>query len=143
MQRNKSSALVSLLAERHQRVIAGMSPFWVKCGFSVFRVQAIGLLLLTVLASGCVAVPQAEYSASPSAGIEGTITDCEDGFLFLRLANGQTVELLMPDPDWLVVPQSVLKSKGRKCRVQVKRYSDVDAVGQPQLYTEITSFEWL
>jgi len=71
------------------------------------------------------------------------VVDCEDGFLFLRLANGKQLELLMPDSDWLVVPRSVLKSQGRTCRVQVKRYTGVNAVGEPEVYTEITDFEWL
>jgi hypothetical protein len=104
---------------------------------------ALMVIASGVLFSGCEITPTPSGNPSTPSEIVGSVADCEDGFLFLRLANGQTVDLLMPDSDWLVVPQSVLKSNGRKCRVQVKRYWGTNAVGQPQFYTEITRFEWL
>lgn len=116
-----------------------------KTSCSVVVSFAVSALLL----AGCVeSTSRAVTSPSPASGITGTVVDTEGGLLTLRLADGQVQDFLIPDSAGNVVPDNVWQSVGRQCRVQIKEYMAVDPVGgntegAPQLWKEITKFEWL
>lgn len=67
------------------------------------------------LISGCELTPTASASTSAPSGIVGSVLDCEDGYLFVRLPNGESKEFFVEDPNLL---DEFLKMKGRSIRVQ-------------------------
>ncbi len=81
--------------------------------------------------------------ASESITVVGNANGFEDGFLFVRKQNDEVVSLYIPNPESSLIPEDIMKSKGRKCRVEaVHEVADNETGGTYERFN-ITKFEWL
>jgi hypothetical protein len=80
--------------------------------------------------------------ASESITVIGTADGFEDGYLFVRKQN-EMVNISIPDLESSPIPEDLMKSKGRKCRVEAVRVVEDIDTGDPFERLNITKFEWL
>jgi hypothetical protein len=99
-------------------------------------------ILAALLACGCESTPSAGSStASPANVAEGRVVNAEDGFLELRMADGNSRFFMLPGDD-TTVPSNINSHIGRKCLIQFKKSSYENAEGEVSQQLEITRFVW-
>jgi len=109
----------------------------------MFRVLLSSLLLITLVTVGCVQSSGTSGNTTPTNDqVVGAIAHCEDGVLWLRLANGKVEEFALPD-DPSDLPPNVHLSTGRMCRIQVRNAVLVNEEGHRFTTPQVTKFEWL
>lgn len=111
------------------------------------------LVLFAALILGC-ETPSPEGTRNANeAGIVGTVTGLEDGFLELRLPSGRVESYMIPENP-AILPRDLMAldwrnpaawpGYGRKCRIRTKESTmEVGGGGHFIPVLEITSFEWL
>jgi len=104
--------------------------------------RRISSLLCILFAVGIFGIANGPAVASESTAVIGTAEGFEDGYLFVGTRDRE-VNFYIMDMESGLVPEDVMKSKGRKCRVGGKRVMDTDDAGDPVERLIITSFEWL
>lgn len=115
--------------------------------------QMILIVALGLAVLGCESTVPSQGAVSSSQSMaEGRFVTVEEGFLVLRLPNGQTEEFMFTDTDsmnkWIKaggisLSDAPFLSGGRSCRVHFKKGMYEDVEGDTQDVLEVTQIEWL